>query len=205
MAETRNISVELSSDIVYVTGSVNGVDKTFTLIDGLWQTEADRSENDIYYVSITAVNNLGTISSIDTVIYYGLHLITDRTKNDVLFETEKGFYNYTDLNRVESAAEYVAARLTGIGCCTTLYPKTLWDMEKKPTSEEMKRYLANIYICVRQLGIPSDVFNLPQTMNSLDYMGANNIEKCLEMIDLYISNMQKQQLYSGTIYAGEEW
>lgn len=205
MADTREISISFSCDIVYVTGAVNGVDKVFTLTDGLWQTTADRTENDVYEVEITAVNTLGNTSTLKTTLYYGLHLVTDRTYSDVLEGTEKGFYNDTDLNRVESAAEYIAARLADAGYYTTLRPKTLWDKEMIPSKEEMARYLANVYICVRQTGAPAEQFSLPETMDGLHYIGANNIEKCLEWIDEYLTKRSREQIYAGEIFAGEEW
>ena len=42
-------------------------------------------------------------------------LVTDRTAADVGARNDKGTYNASDLNRVDSCLEYLAARLTGYG------------------------------------------------------------------------------------------
>lgn len=134
-----------------------------------------------------------------------INLITDRTKQDVENETSKGFYNYTDLNRVQSAAKYIAEKLAEVGAYTTLIEDVQWDIGMFPTETQLKNYLENIYKCVRQLGLKGSFFSLPTTMYGIDYNDANSIENALKIIDGYIDKIQEQQLYSGTIYAGEEW
>ena len=79
---TRDISVTLPSSTVYVSGTVNGVDKTFTLTGTLdsstiWTAEVDRVQSDIYVCSITAISSNGSSTTIETTLYYGiLNLIT---------------------------------------------------------------------------------------------------------------------------------
>lgn len=139
------------------------------------------------------------------VVKTEINLITDRTKQDIENETSKGFYNYTDLNRVQNAARYVAERLAEVGAYTTLIDDVQWSTGMFPTETQLKNYLENIYKCVCQLGLKDGFFNLPTTMYGIDYNDANSIEKTLKTIDGYIDKIQEQQLYSGTIYAGERW
>jgi hypothetical protein len=72
---------------------------------------ADRSEDDVYYCKLTIINKVGTVTTPSFTLYWGLHLITDRTNDDVQNGTKKGFYNAEDMNRVESAVRYLATRL----------------------------------------------------------------------------------------------
>lgn len=201
---TRELQLSLPVTVVYVTGTVNGVEKTFTLTDGVWKTVVDRTYNDIYEVSILAVDSLGKSSRLTTTIYYGLQLITDRTAQDVSRETEKGFYNYTDLNRVESACKTVSEMLNSSGYPTTLQPQKTWAETDFWSESEMIRYLDNVSHCKNQLGIPDDYFSIPESMDWLTWQGANAIEKSLEGTAEFIAKIKDQQVYSGTFFAGEE-
>lgn len=133
-----------------------------------------------------------------------LKLITDRTKDHVSLlnrlrkkrwsemttseqkawynEAAKGAYNYTDLNRVETAVATLARSL-GLSL-TTKTNWTLWDI---PTQKDMDRYLQNVVqiknACPSGIKFPA----LPSTMNGLTYVGANNIEQVLVIASEYVS------------------
>lgn len=132
-------------------------------------------------------------------------LITDRTKADVDNGTEKGFYNYEDLNRVETATAETAVILNENGHPTTLQPQKTWVKEDFWTETEITRYLDNVKYCKNQLGIPDDFFGLPETMDGLTWQGANAIEKSLEKTVEFVTKIEEQQIYAGTFNAGEEW
>lgn len=132
-------------------------------------------------------------------------LITDRTKADVDRGTEKGYYNYTDLNRVETATAETAVILNDNGHPTTLQPQKTWAKEDFWTETEITRYLDNVKYCKNQLGIPDDFFGLPETMDGLTWQGANAIEKSLEKTVEFVAKIEEQQIYAGTFNAGEEW
>lgn len=132
-------------------------------------------------------------------------LITDRTAQDVAKGTEKGYYNYSDLNRVESACKTVASVLNEAGHPTTLQPQKTWVEEDFWTETEITRYLDNVKYCKNQLGIPDSYFGLPETMNGLTWQGANAIEKSLEKTVEFVAKIEEQQIYAGTFNAGEEW
>ena len=103
------LSVSLPSEIIYVSGTVNGTAYTWTLIDGAWTATVERAADDTYAVALTAVTAAGVSTNYALTLYYGLlSLITDRTRADVANETDKGFYNASDLNRVGAAVEYIA-------------------------------------------------------------------------------------------------
>lgn len=134
-------------------------------------------------------------------------------------DAQKGAYNYTDLNRVESAVAEIAKTL-GLDLRT----KTNWTKWDIPTQSEMDRYLGNVRKIREALGggsgivggilgsftLGKDVLGtskgdtsilpgLPDTMAGLTYEGANNIEKCLSMS----MNISDSAPRSGEVFCGE--
>ena len=128
-------------------------------------------------------------------------LITDRTPGDVQRETAKGFYNASDLNRVESAAGRLAALLRELPETLTAYGKALgidwkrarlgydpvalalrtrtdWALGDIPDAGEAQRYLNNVAALCTALGV--DLRGLPSSLDRLTWSGANEIEACLE-------------------------
>lgn len=136
-----------------------------------------------------------------------MDLITDRTETDVVLGTEKGVYSHTDLNRVETAAAEIARQITNLGFALQLHTKTDWDLpgnftaESWPAESQMRRYLQNIADIKRVFVIPTQ---LPDSMDKLDWRGANNIEKVLQTAFGRIAGIKQSYRYSGEIYAGEE-
>lgn len=113
------------------------------------------------------------------------------------------YYNYSDLNRVEVKTAEVAELLTVQGYVTTVVVKTDWSMTDFPTQTEMNRYLGNVKKCVNNFCQMHGV-TLPDTMDRLDYIGANNIEKTLVGIEKLLEYMLAVMRYSGTFYSGNE-
>lgn len=92
-------------------------------------------------------------------------------------DAAKGGYNYTDLNRVETAVAELAG-LLGL----TLTTKTNWTLWDMPTVSQMERYLGNV-VAIRDACPGSVQFpSLPSSMSGLTYSGANSIEKVLLMV-----------------------
>ena len=113
------------------------------------------------------------------------------------------YYNYSDLNRVEAKTAEVAELLTAQGYVTTVVVKTDWSMTDFPTQTEMNRYLGNVKKCVNNFCQMPGI-TLPDTMDKLDYIGANNIEKTLVGIEKLLEYMLAVMRYSGTFYSGSE-
>ena len=136
-----------------------------------------------------------------------MDLITDRTESDVLLGNSKGVYSYADLNRVESAAAMIAEQITELGFALQLQTKTDWDLPGNfsawnwPVESQMRRYLQNIADIKRLFVISTQI---PETMDKLDWNGANNIEKVLQIAFSRIAGIKQSYRYSGEIYAGEE-
>ena len=204
MSSTRTISVTLPSEIIYVNGTVNGTDYTWTLIDSAWTAAVNRAANDTYLVELQAVNAAGTSSALTLTLYYGvLSLITDRTMTDVLTGTDKGFYNASDLNRVGAAVKYIAERLTGYGYAVNVSPKTDWPESDTPTASQMETYRGNIASLRAVIAVMASTPETPESMRALDYVKANDIERILQDLDTLITNMEQAWFFSGDLYAGE--
>ena len=139
-------------------------------------------------------------------------LVTDRTQADVDYARSlcakgianmtadeltafngplKGMYNYTDLNRVETAVAYVAAELASVPSAlvdfdpsdySSVSVKTNWKASDYPTNLQMVRYIANIKL-IRDAFPEASIAWIPDTMDDLDYSSANNIEQLLKDID----------------------
>lgn len=151
------------------------------------------------------------------------------------FQDSKGTYKHTDVNRVESAVAYLAAAYVQAPLDLRQYAsdrgvawddyfdvpydpddyddittKTDWAQTDIPSVSDMTRYLGNVALI--QSAFPSSVI-LPQSMNNLDFNGANNIERALvsaynSFVDMmairegYIRSAMEVS-YAGEIYSGE--
>lgn len=222
---TQIIQVSLPSEIIYVSGTVNGVACTWTLVDSWWQTTADRAADDKYVVVLTAVNAAGTSATYTLTLYYGiLNLITDRTAADVsrvlalaakgwagmtaAERTEwqgelKGAYNASDMNRVGAAVQYLAERFTEQGYAVAVAPKTDWLESDTPTAEEFAAYLADVAALRDVIAVKPTTPALPETMAGLTVGGANAIEQTLIDLDALLTNAARGWYFSGELYAAE--
>lgn len=226
---TKSISVKLAVNVVYVSGTVNGKDYTFTLqsTDGestTWTATVDRATPDVYHCKIIAVDSLGATTELETTIYYGLNLVTDRTIDDVnkikslnaigfsgwtvaevaeYLGNLKGAYNASDLNRVESAVAYIVERFVAIGYKAGLRTKNTWIRTEFMNTAETLRYLQNIRVLRAQFAMPSGTPEVPADMDNFTYEEANDIERILKIIDEYITKIEQTFAYSGELYGGE--
>ena len=225
---TRTLTTTLPSDTLYVSGTVNGVSTTWTNTEGqTWETVAERSEMDVYVVVLTIINSLGTASETQFTLYYGLHLVTDRTRADVTYvqtlakkikngtatEDElaewnasglKGSYNASDLNRVGAAMQHVADRLVEFGYAVSIDPKLDWTSDDWPTPETMGTYLADLEELRSKFAMMQTTPTVPEDMEQLTYTEANNIEKILESIDILLTRASQAWFYSGEVFSGED-
>lgn len=202
---TEQVSVRLASDILYVEGYVNGSIADFQKQENnIWSATVDKSDDNIYEVYIKAYDSNGLSSEVSTTLYYGVNLIYDRTTKDLYDKADKAYYNASDLNRVETATEYIAKLLKLYSYFKSdLVCKKDWLMSDFPTSSEMERYLTNIHLLIDSFYIKKDTPSLPTNMNYLDIKKANNIEKVLYDLNNLIENMISQFNYCGEIYSGE--
>lgn len=155
-----------------------------------------------------------------------MNLITDRTADDVervklLAEKAwqdmtaeeraewlsplKGAYNYTDLNRVGAALNYLLNRLSASSYlqADAFTAREDWRSDEIPTIPELSAYLGYVSTIREALAQFPTTPNTPTDPNALDYNAANNIEQILVDVDALITLMVKAFFYSADLYAGE--
>lgn len=200
----QTVRVPLASNALYVSGTVNGVDKIWTREEGnFWSTTAEKSDDGTYSVVLSIVYGDGKTTSDSITLYYGLFLITDRTQSDVAFGTKKGYYNADDLNRVGAAMSYLRDRLNEAGYYIRIEPNVFWKMTDIPTNSDMSYYLNCLRIIKSAIALPKGTPNAPETMEKLTFENANNIEKILETVDRMLTNSISAYWYSNELYSGE--
>lgn len=209
---TRTLTASLPSDTLYVSGTVNGVSTTWTNTEGnTWETVAERSPQDVYVVALTVINQLGTATETTFTLYYGLHLVTDRTQADVNAGNDKGTYNASDLNRVGAAMNYVADRLRAAGYDPHINPKTDWKDEDWVDQAAQAVYLGDLAELRKQFSMMKSTPEVPprilatgiNTNDGLTYTWANNIEKILEDVDYLLTQSMQSRFFSGDLFSGE--
>ena len=227
---TQTIDITLNSEIVSVDGVVNGERYAFTLtgtVDdmSIWSATVPRSEDNIYRVvlTVTCVRER-CVPTLSTTLYYGLHLITDRTQFDVdrvnmlsrkmwheMTPEEqsewdmglKGAYNCTDLNRVYAAVRYLQNRLSDIGYFVNVNDQKTWVVQETPTTKDMSDYLDDIRAIRNVFTLFKTTPLVPDTMVGFTYTKANDIEQILLDVDQLISNTIASFVYSGEFLGGE--
>lgn len=200
----QTVRVPLASNTLYVSGTVNGVDKVWTREEGnWWSTQADRSTDGVYRVALSIIYGDGKATTDSVTLYYGLKLITDRTQKDVTNRTDKGFYNASDLNRVGAAMVYLRDKFNDNGYAVEIEPKTDWKEIYAPTESGMTLYLGCLGTLRGVIPLPENTPKTPESMKSLTYTTANNIEKILEAVDSMLAKSISFLYYSGDIYSGE--
>ena len=123
---------------------------------------------------------------------------------------QKGAYNYTDLNRVEEAVDYVADELVQADTDIRQYAvdmdvawddafavpydpadysltvKTDWADTDIPSATQMARYISNLKLI--QAAIPdASAAWIPDSMNMINWENANDIEKLLKDVDIAVA------------------
>lgn len=115
----------------------------------------------------------------------------------------KGSYNYTDMNRVESAVKELEARFLEKGTKLALTTKTNWTRTGWPTKADMNRYFRNVAAIRAAVRVDLNTPAAPTTATLFDYKKANDIEKILLAVDNWLDRVDSCQMYSGDLYLGE--
>ncbi|MBQ8298669.1 MAG: hypothetical protein IJX99_02195 [Clostridia bacterium] len=127
-------------------------------------------------------------------------LIFDRTQSDITNLTSKGYYNHTDLNRIEQWCNYLAGVLNNYNYIVNITTKTNWTMLDLPTQSKIERIRKNINT------LKQAYFSFTKIPSNLDYMTcqkANDIEKILHEIDYILMWMENNFVYSGVANCGQ--
>ena len=151
------------------------------------------------------------------------HLTTDRTAQDVdrvkilaakawqdmtaeeraeWLSPMKGSYNYTDLNRVGEAVEYVAGRLSEFGYLSHTPEVRVWSANDIPTETDLFRYFSNVAALRRAIAVWASTPLAPSMVN-FGANEANDLEQILVDVDLVLTRISQAWFYSGDLYSAE--
>lgn len=124
-------------------------------------------------------------------------LITDRTTQDVTTGTQKGFYNVSDVQRINLYIKYLSDVLGLNLTVTDVF------LGQALTRTQMQSIIDNVNAIRAAWYVASDTPQTPQPFN-WDYQKANDIEKILLALDEFYQSVQIDKLYSGTFRAGHQ-
>lgn len=128
-------------------------------------------------------------------------LIFDRTQEDIDNKTNKGYYNASDLNRVEEWCEYLETELNEAGYSISITTKTDWTMTDLRTEAEMNRIRNNIKALYDGYYLYGNA--VYSSVSNFDYKKANRWEEVLNNINLIMTGMKDYYVHSGVSSSGQ--
>ena len=152
--------------------------------------------------ALTAYNDAGESAASALTVILRLDLITDRTRADVENETEKGFYNASDLNRVGAAVEYIAGRFAALGYACPVTVKKDWLTSDAPTASQMETYRQNIVTLRSRIAVMASTPEAPASIAGLNYVKANNIEMILLTLNFILNHIPAAVRHCGVTVCG---
>ena len=111
-----------------------------------------------------------------------------------------GYYNASDLNRVEEWCRYLADELNLAGYNITITTKTDWTTLDLRTASGMDRIRSNILAIMQGFHY---ITSINSSTNQWDYEKANNWEKILFEIYNLMWGMEDWYVYSGVASSGQ--
>lgn len=130
--------------------------------------------------------------------------IYDRSSIDIAKRTKKAFFNYSDMNRLETNTKYLSDLLTEIGYSlpyTITKTWTLQDIPKFSQLEKIRKYVEEV---IKIIPLNNNTIVFPSTLNKMNYVVLNNLEKAMYVLTANIKSIKTTYKYSGEIYSGEE-
>lgn len=118
--------------------------------------------------------------------------------------THKGAYNYTDLNRVSAALEYLREQLEVYGYSPKGYVKEtrVWQTNDIPSPAQMAQYLANVAAIRQTLAVRPNTPAMPGDIEDLSAEEANAIEMILVDVETLLTNMPHAFPHAGVTVCG---
>ena len=122
-------------------------------------------------------------------------LIYDRTRQDIIDKTPKGFYNISDINRINAYITYLNNELN-LGL----------DIEQITLGEgltysKLQAIINNVNTIRESWYVAEDTPTTP-IPSGWDYNKANAIEKILQHLYDFMVSIKTDKLYSGTFNSG---
>ena len=222
----KEISIRLANDALQVFGAVNSTEVNWIQSDdNVWTATCERSKDPIYDVRLRIVDGFDIEYEYQIKLTDEMYLITDRTRQDVLRVLSlnakweagtitaseqlewsmnmKGAYNASDLNRVGAAVARITERLAAAGIFIQTVGKADWTEADYNNEAALDYYLKDVSLVRGALAVLDTTPPVPDDLQGLTWVEANNIEKILEDVDMLITNMMLAWYYAGDIYTGE--
>lgn len=115
----------------------------------------------------------------------------------------KGAYKHTDMNRVEAAVLEYIGEFKELGVDLSLTVETGWTRTRRPTISDMRRYFGNVAALRAATGVRVNAPDTPTVNGVFDYQRANDLEKILEAIGIWLTAAKSATRYAGEIHLGE--
>ncbi|WP_101698494.1 hypothetical protein [Clostridium minihomine] len=122
--------------------------------------------------------------------------VYDRTQADIDGRTVKGYYNATDLNRIEQDCEYLA------GIFSVIVNTRVWSRTDFPTPGEFERILANLNTLRAAYFVYQTTPDTPQNPVN-QFHKANDLEQILHDLYAIYEDNKRALMYAGEPYAGQ--
>lgn len=197
---TEQLSINLALDIIYVTGTVNGLEAEFALTGaGIWTATVPKAADGRYSVSITAYNALGTPTTYEAVLHKLEAMLPLKTN-----WTAQDRYNFEELDRVEANTQYMAERLGAVGYATSLEPvyagRDMAGFEFADSISRVERNIAALQFIQLPQFLPAKEWAAGMPF---DYRDANRLERNISIAHTWFERMTQSFRYCGTFRCSE--
>ncbi len=118
-----------------------------------------------------------------------------------------GGWNYTDLNRIGQAIDYVAtfAQTVGWDNVPSVTTKTDWSVSDIPTSNQLSTYIRIPLTAIRNMiPVPNGTPSVPSQFNHMTYQKANNIETIILVVYQQLCLFRDSQFRANDGYYGAD-
>lgn len=122
-----------------------------------------------------------------------MNAVYDRTQADVDNLTEKGFVNYTDLNRLETNIETIANKLN------VSFTKKTWVVGDLPRASDYTR----LKTAVDAIKSKYDVLEISPNRPFNTFVKWNQLEYLIYYTDYIFDINESEKAYCGEFYCGE--
>ena len=123
---------------------------------------------------------------------------------EIRMYNDRGFYRYTDMNRVQAAVttlrQVFQAAGYGIPSTPTL---TSWAENDVPMKKRAEEYLRSVRQFDMAFPVVQPGADFPASMDRLDWRGANAIEEFLSRVDEAMELAASAWVFCGEVFAGE--
>lgn len=193
------LRVNVGSTIIYVAGTVNGIEYLFDDMGfGQFRANVPRADDDLYHLDLQLIDEAGNRSEyVRTFEYFLPIFVYDRTEEDVKERTKKAYINTKDLNRIERNMAMVGGKVAAL-----VSTKTDWQRGDLLRATDYERIRQNTAKIRAAYGVYSNTPQVPERPYNT-YAKWNDIEKILhDVFFLYISNINSA-IYCDDMYCGE--